>query len=932
MQNPAVPDPDPDPADPDPADSVPAVSDRAGPGSLDPHPRSPASSDDPLLAARFAIPAAPKVLVRRPGLLGRLADGVRGPVTLLAGPAGAGKTVLAAQWARDRTAPRHTVWLTVEPGDAPGLFWAYLLEALDRGGVRLPVEVGRPARAEGADHSLLVRLADALAASQEPVVVVLDQFDAVSAPEVAAGVHFVAGHAAGALRLVLTARTEPLLPLHRYRAGGEITEIRNADLMFTAADAGMLLRAHGLEITEAGIARLVERTDGWAAGLRLAALAMQRSADPEGFIGAFAADRTTIADYLLSEVLAAQPPAAQELLLRACITDRLHPDLADRLTGRRDGDWTLARLARAHAFLERVDGSDWYRLHPLFAEVLRAHLAHRYPGLEPRLRSQAARWFAGTGRLTDAVTQAAAAGDWQFAAGHLVDTLAIGRLFTGLDTARLRDAFAAMPATLPGAAPALVDAARRLVDQDVPGCTAALARADEFLSAGPATPALELVRSMVGVLAGRAGGDLAATRQAAATADRLLQEVPQPLRGQHPEIPAMVLGGLGAAELGAGHLDRAEQVLTDAVTGCESPGTEQVLTDAVTGCESLGTDQPLRDCLGSLALVELLRGRLRRALAHSRRSLAVAERSAAPPDDAVGLGHLVMAGVAAEHDDRAAAHTHLDLASETAGPRPDPASAVTAAVICSRLAVADGDWHGALEILRTAETTLVRPPPQWAADELVIAASAAHLAHADPRAALHALDAVPSDRPEHAVARARAQLATGRDTSRALEVIADLPADTSAPATVRVQACLLRAQAAADDGHSDQARRLLQQALRLARPEELRRVFVESGPWVHQWLLQNPQRAGGRDWLPTPIDPSPRPADDTALPALVEHLTPRELEVLHQVAAMSSTEEAAVALSISTNTVKTHLLNLYRKLGVARRRDAVHRARDLGLL
>ncbi|MFC4604241.1 LuxR C-terminal-related transcriptional regulator [Rhodococcus kronopolitis] len=873
-------------------------------------------SGDPILAARFSVPAPPKILVPRPALLDRLTAGAQGPLTLVNGPAGAGKTVLAAHWVTAGPAPGPTVWLTVEPDDAPGLFWAYVLEALHRRGVPLPAEVGRPTRAEGVDQSLLVCLADGLANAPEPVVLVIDQFDAACAPEITAGLHFVLRHAAGGLRLVLTGRTEPLLPLHRYRTSGEITEIRNADLVFTPAETHVLLREHGLDISPAALALLMDRTEGWAAGLRLSALAMQRSSDPEAFIGGFAADRTAIVDYLLTEVLDALPPDTQALLLRTSICEQIHPALADILTGRRDADWTLAGLARANAFVERVDGSTWYRLHPLFAEVLHAHLRHRHPGLEPKLRAHAARWLADTGRVGAAVTQAAAGRDWQFAAGHLIDTLAIGRLFTGMDTARLRRAFSAMPETLTGAAPALVGAACRLADHDLTGCAAGLRRADEHL--GTSTdPAPHLARSFLGVLAGRAADDLDATRLAATDASRLLHEIPQRLLEEHPEVPAMVLAGHGAAELDAGHLDRAESVLSAAIQACGRPGTEQPLCDALT----------------SLALVELLRGQLRRAEKHSRRSLAVAERSAFPPDHLIGMSHLVLAGVAAEHDDRSTARTHLDLATASAGPIPAPAAAVAAAVIGSRLAAADGDWEDALAIPRTVGSALApRQPADWTADELAIAESSAHLAHADVRAALEVLDATPSDRPEHAVARTRALLAARHDDVDLPEVLTELRADKSASAVLRVQACLLRAQAAAQSGHTEEAHRLLRQALVSARPEELCRVFVESGPWVRQLLRHDPQLAKGHDWLPAQALGEPRTEYPRQPPAVVESLTEREYQVLRQAAAMLTTEEIAAALSISANTVKTHLLNIYRKLGVARRRDAVHRARDLKIL
>ena len=867
-----------------------------------------------MLAARFAVPPLPRLLVRRPGLLRRLTTGARGPLTLVNGPAGAGKTLLAAAWLAASPAPGPTVWLTVEQSDTPGAFWAYVLEAFDRNGVKLATEPGRPTRAEGVDRSFLVRIAEGLAESEQPVVLVLDQFDADCAREITDDLQFVLRNSAGGLRLVLTGRTDSLLPLHRYRAAGELTEIRNADLRFTAAETQLLLHEHGLEIPATAVRLLVDRTEGWAAGLRLCALAMQSGVDPEAFVREFAASRTTIADYLLTEVLDAQPPATQDLLLRACVTDHIHPDLADTLTGRDDAAWTLARLARANAFLEQVDGSAWYRLHPLFAEVLHAHLRHCHPGLESELHRRAARWLAGRGRLTDAVTQAAAAGDWQFAAGHLVDNLAVDRLFTGLDTERLIQAFAAMPTGLTGAAPAMVEAACRLVGHDLDGCADGLRRAGEYLNDSD-TAATRLSGALLGALVGRLTGDLEATEHAAADADRLLDELPQQLPGRHHDLRAMVLTSQGAAELGAGRLEGAEASLTAAVDVCDGPGT----------------DQPLCDALGSLALVELLRGRLVQAAQHARGSLARAERSALPADRVAGLDHLVLAGVATEHDDLTTARMQLDLATVSDDPLQEPAAAATAAVIGCRLATAAGDWEGALAEVHApgAAAVPLRLPP-WALDDLAIAESAAYLAHGDPGTALDLLEAGTCDRPEHTVARARALMAAGH-RHRAMELLAHLPADALVTPTSRVRACLLQAQGAAEDGAAQEARRFLREALGYAQPQELRRVFVESGPWIRRLLRQDPQLARAHPWLPTrgTSRPEEMPLDRAPLVAPV---TAREVEVLRQAAQMLSTEEIAAALYLSANTVKTHLKSVYRKLSVTRRGDAVRRARELGML
>ncbi|MFK4227756.1 LuxR C-terminal-related transcriptional regulator [Streptomyces sp. NPDC019890] len=419
-----------------------------------------APTGDPLLAAKFSVPAVPGTFVRRKRLLDRLTEGTAGPLTLITGPAGAGKTMLAASWAVGATAPHPVVWLTLENDDsAPGVFWTYVLEAFRHHRVTLPDDIGSPARADSVDHSWLVRLASALARLPAPVVLVLDGLDRVPGRDVASGLDFVLNHV-GQLRLVLISRIDPLLPLHRYRADDRICEIRCADLAFTRHETATLLRRHGLASSAETVDALTRRSEGWAAGLRLCALAMQRADDPTGFARSFALSQSAVADYLLAEVVEAQPAATQDLLMRTSILNRVHPQLANALTGREDAAAILADLTRANAFVEPLGDTPWCRFHPLFTEVLNAHLHSRRPSLEPQLHRLAARWFADAGLMNEAMEHAAAAGDWEYAATLILDRLALGGLLTGPDTHRLERLFADMPADLPGAAPWL----RQLLD------------------------------------------------------------------------------------------------------------------------------------------------------------------------------------------------------------------------------------------------------------------------------------------------------------------------------------------------------------------------------------------------------------------------------------------------------------------------------------
>ncbi|WP_432094566.1 LuxR C-terminal-related transcriptional regulator [Streptomyces sp. bgisy100] len=881
---------------------------------------------DPLLGARFAVPPPPRTHVVRRRLLTRLTEGVTGPVTLVSGPAGTGKTVLVASWAAEEQPPGPVVWLTTEPdNNAPGVFWAYTLEAFRHHSVTLGDDIGVPTHADHVDRSLLTRLACALSRLPEPVVLVLDDFDEVRSREVAAGLEFVVRHAGPLLRLVLVSRLEPLLPLHRHRVAGQLTEIDGADLAFTPRETALLLRRHGLDPSPDSVRTLSARTGGWATGLRFSALSLQRGDAPYGS----PAGHDAVADYLTAEVLAPQPAPVRDLLVRSSVLERVHPGLADELTGRDDAARTLAALARAHAFVEAETGTGWYRCHPLFAEVLRARLRLADGALEPELHRRAARWLAAAGELDAALPHAAAARDFAFAAGFLVDNLAVGRLLMGAGADELNGL---RPAVAPdpdaGAAVHLVAAACALARDDAAGCPAHLERARRTLADDdPAAPAPRLSLTLLGLLAGSgtADGDgCAAADRAAAEVRDLLAHLPGRCAAEHPELPALARYGVAAARLRAGRLDEAEHAFRELRECCTDPVT-----------------RPLHDAaLGAVALIESLRGALTAAEAHAQQALAAGRRTGPALLRPWGTGHLALAGVASERHELPAVKHHLQLAAEEFGAPLDPVVRTECAVIRSRLDLATGDVRGALGGIEAVAGGLPREgtdaaaaPPTWLEERAAVALSAAHLAAGHQERAVAVLEPGAPGRPARLAALARARLAAG-DTSGARELLAALSDAPGAGTADRVRLRLLQARVAELDEEPRTARRLLGQALRLARPELLRRPFTDSGPWVGRLLRDGAGTAEEHDWLAVGAAGGGAlpEAGSGPEPVIVASLTDREREVLAQVAGMLSTEEIAAELCLSVNTVKTHLKSIYRKLSASRRSEAVRRARSLGLL
>lgn len=904
---------------------------------------------DPVLAARFTVPVIPETFVRRPRLVAQLTAGPRTPLTLVEGPAGAGKSLLVADWTAGPEAPESVAWLTVEPEDnSPGVFWTYVLEAVRRHGIALPDTLAAPSRTGTVDHSLLTRLAAWLNGRETPLTLVLDDFDRVAdSAEVAEELQFVLRHAGTGLRLVIVSRTRPLLPLHRYRAAGEFTEVDGENLAFRTEEAAALLAAHGLALSEDGVRALTERTGGWAAGLRLSALDAQRADDPERFLGDFDAGRGTLADFLLAEVLHERPAEAQDLLLRSSILERTHPDLADALTGRGDAEPVLAELLRTNAFVEPL-GHSWYRLRPPFGEVLRVHLRACHPGLEPELHRTASRWLSAAGLLDEALAHAAEAGDWELAAAELVGGAAIGRLLGGPDAERLDGLFAGLPPDTTGPAADLVRAARELARHDVEQGFAHLRRAEERLpdgaDHGPDADrdgaAGRLSSSLLRAFAARVTGSADMAEAAVETAAKAERALPDDLLDRFRESREGLLVDVGAAQLWEGRFDAAHATLS-----AVAESAEEAFVDGPS------TALFRHEALGRLALIEFLHGRPGRAEAHARAALAETEhtdlpalaeteRTGLPALVGSGAAELVLAAVAVDRHELPAAHEQLDRGADPSarpGAPRDPVVAAVLALARSRLLGAEGDPAAALRVVdELAERTtapLDRSP--WVSDLVTTATAAAHLAEDDPQAAVEVFEKQPPHGPEGRVAEARARLAAGRGED-ALGVLDELSEGRGEGPAVVTRVLLTRAQTVDVLGDAVTAENLVLRALAAARPHHLRGPFLEAGPWLWRLLARRPALARGHDWL---VPALPRNGSVPHLPREEEPpgpppapLSEREQEALERLAQFMTTEEIATDLHLSVNTVKTHLKSLYRKLGVTRRGEAVRRARDLGLL
>ena len=804
----------------------------------------------PILAAKITAPGVPDWALPRPRITQLIAQGTRWcPLTVLTGPAGAGKTMALALWAA--AGPGTVAWVSADEFDnRPGVFWSYVVAALRRSGVALPAALPA-ARGREAGQVFLLGLAAALAAQDPQVTLVLDDLHLLTDPEVLDELDYMLRNAGAGLRLVAAARMDPPLPLHRCRLAGELTEIRASDLAFTTAEAGLLLARHGSTLTADALERLTRRTEGWAAGLRLAAISMGTHPDPDQFAAELITQDSALTGYLVEEVLSTQPPAVRGVLLSTSILEQVNAEAAIELTGNERAGTILAVLARANAFVQPA-GSGWYRYHTLFAEVLRLTLKHEHPGQLACLHRRAARWHEQNGQLTHAVRHAAEAGDWPLAASIVIDGLAIGEIIEPRGSPCLAGEFRNMPhgQTWTGPAPHLISAAVALAAGRPEASTAALAAADGILARLPADQevACRLAAAMTRLAAARRAGDFGAAAAAAAGAEALISAVPGDCLARNGKIRARVLSGRGAVELWSGHLDEAARTLDSGVAA---------------GTASGGQDERA-DCLGHLALAEALRGRLCRAAAAA---LTVGEPR--PPVPHTGPAALVtLAWVHLEHNELREAHCRLKQADAALGVTPDKLTEAVAGLAAAYGSLAKGRATMAVQIVARARSRW--SGPAWLDQRLSLAESRAYTAAGDIPAALAAASRASCDNSlEAAVTLAHAWAAAGntRNATRALTPV--LAADSGAPERVRLQAWLVDAQLGYHSGDRARGRTSLASALRLAEPEQLRLPFVIERGWIWPVLRRDPELAHAHRCLLAPALsrhqlPAPRSVPDQA--------------------------------------------------------------------
>jgi LuxR family maltose regulon positive regulatory protein len=838
-------------------------------------------------------------------------------------PAGSGKTVLLRSWIADSGLDKQVAWVVVPAGcDAPR-FWISVADALrgtSAGSALVRVLTAAP---DLDGWTVVERLLDDLAALADRIWLVIDDLHELCPPETLRQLELLIMRAPPDLRFVLVTRSDLRLGLHRLRLSGELTEIRAADLRFSPAEARALLNTADVPLSDSAMTVLYERTEGWAAGLRLAALSLAGHPDPERFAAEFGGSERTVAEYLLAEVLDRQPEEARRLLLRTSLLDRVNGELADLLTGDSGGERVLQRLEEAGAFVVSLDARrSAFRYHQLFAELLQLELRASAPDELPALHEAAAGWYAEHGYAVEAVRHAQAARNWDLAARVLSDHW-VGLGLAGLG-GTAHELLARFPAAVIAADAEL--AAREAGDQLTRG---SLAEAERYLAlsarALESVPAnrrgrAQVVFAAVRMQLARKRGDITAVAEQARPLLAAAGQGPQELGG---DLRALALINLGIAEMWTSRVDEADRHLTDGIALAREIG------------------RPFLELNGLAFLAQLASWRsFPLGAERGRQAIELAAKHGWADEPVAGVAYMAI-GVAMIVQGRIEDAEHaLGQAERIVRAEADPAAGMRLRYGRGMLEYVSGRHDAALRAFQAAQRlsdSLITPhtlAPRLRSHLLQTLARGGRTQRVEQ--ALAGMDTAERERGETRIAEASLRLAQ-HDPQAAVTVLGPV-IDGSAPLQNAhlwdVQALLLQAIACDTLGDAAAARRALEGALDRAEPERLLFPFLyDPAPD----LLDRHRRLGTAhaaligEILGVLAGREPGAAADGPR-RLREPLSHAEARVLRYLPTKLSAPEIADEMYLSVNTVKTHMRHLYDKLGTHRRHEAVEQARALGLL
>ena len=900
-----------------------------------------------MIATKLYIPPSRSEVVLRPRLTELLNSGRHHKLTLISAPAGFGKTTLVSEWVAAGRRPVAWLSLAVEESD-PARFLTYLIAALqtiagDIGATALTVlQSPQPLPIE----AILTNLINDIAAIPNDFILVLDDYHLVDDASVDKALGFLLEHSPSQLHLAITTREDPNLPLARLRVRDQLTELRAADLRFTAAEAAEFLnQVMGLSLSVGEVAALDSRTEGWIAGLQLAALSMKSHRDITGFIQAFTGDHRYIVDYLVEEVLGNQPEALRHFLLRTSILDRLNGPLCDAVTGQPGGAAQLEALQRGNFFLIPLDDRrHWYRYHHLFADVLRAHLTAEQPDQLPILHQRASAWFARNDSAPEAIHHALAAQDFEQAATLIERAVPATR--RNRQDAMLRRWFQALPDELlrrrpllnahyvgillqsgqpDGVEARLRDAERWLADNV--GLRPDFADEEDFQR----LPSLiAMYYAAITLVRGDSAGAMAHAR-------RVIELAPEEddfVRGAASSL-------MGLAAWTSGDLATAYRMYADGMAYLHKAG---YISDVIGGFVSLSD-------------IRLAQGRLREAQSNYERGLQLATQPDRPPLRGAADMHVGLSDITLERNDLDSAAQHLLMSVELGELNGLPKNPYRWCVASARLLAARGHVDGALGLLNEAEPLYegdfspnVQPIAAMRARLWIAAgrlgeafdwAREQGVAAGDDLSYLREYEHITLARLLLAQARIEGSAGALREASGLLERLRQA-AEAGGRLGSVVEILVLQALAQQAQGDRPAALSHLERALTLAEPKGYVRLFLDEGPGMAHLIGE----AAGQGIWPaytgqllaafaverqTPTVEMAQPAPSVSS-SLIEPLSPRELEILRLFQTNLSGPEIAQELVIALSTVRTHTKSIYSKLNVNSRRAAVRRAVELGLI